>query len=140
MATAEFTTRRGQFGYRAASAYEVATFGIPDAPGSLLVEWTLTSANDTGRPFAAPGYQIQSVQFSGTFGGATVLLEGSNARHDGSPEYTQLTDPQGNNIEATAEEIEQVQEHVHLIRPRITTGATGTTSITVQMLLQKQRS
>lgn len=57
----------------------------------------------------------------------TIILEGSL---DGVT-YFQLTDPQGNAISATADKLEQVEELVFYIRPRVTAGTVHASGIKV---------
>jgi len=39
--------------------------------------WTGLQTGDTGQPVVHPGAADMTVQFFGTFGGATIILEGS---------------------------------------------------------------
>lgn len=73
---------------------------------AALYTWTLTQANSEGLSITAHEFGDRTVQVSGTFDGATVILQGSN---DGSAWFT-LTDPQGNGISKSAEAMETVME------------------------------
>ena len=44
---------------------------------SMVSAWKL-GTGQTGAAIQMPGYTLKTVQFSGTFGGSTVQLEGSN--------------------------------------------------------------
>lgn len=104
--------------------------------GVFVYSWTLTSADDAA-PLTLPRHADKSVQVAGTFGGATVKIEGSL---DGAT-FAPVTDPQGNDIAITAfpagysAKIESVTEAVRSIKPTLS-GATGTTAITVTILLR----
>lgn len=87
--------------------------------------WTLTQANSVGEAVETAHGRDKSVQFSGTFGGATCILQGSN---DNLTWYT-LTDPQGNSISTVASAIlEQVSEATRYIRPS-SSGGDGTQAV-----------
>lgn len=87
--------------------------------------WELTTADHTGD--AVTGYEDyadMTVQVFGTFGGATVSLEGSL---DGGTTWATLTDPQGNAIAKTTAGIEAVAEAVPRFRAKLTTVGVGAT-------------
>lgn len=90
--------------------------------------WTLTDADPTGDAVEFPDFPDKSVQIAGTFGGGTVVIQGSN---DGT-NYVTLADPQGNAISKTSAAIEQILENTLKIRPSIS-GSTGA-SVTVTMI------
>lgn len=92
--------------------------------------WLGLALGDDGSPMPFSQYTDRSVQVSGTFGGASVVIEGRNA--PGLP-WATLTDPQGNDLSITAAKIELVTEATLEIRPRIV-GGDGTTSINVHLL------
>lgn len=99
---------------------------------AFVQRWTPLAANDTGEPLGASQYTDRSVQVSGTFGGASVRIEGSN---DGST-WAVLTDPQGNDLLLTGAKIEMVTEATLHIRP-VVVGGDGTTSLTVNLLVKE---
>lgn len=107
---------------------EIKTYGEQ----AHVVSWAFTGG-DTGVPIEMPGASTRSVQFAGTFNGATVVLEGSN---DGT-NYATLTDPQGNAISKTADALEKVEEVTRYVRPRVSAGAV--TAVTITMLLRRER-
>ena len=86
-----------------------------------MVTWLGLGDADTGSVIAMPMGNEKSVQLTGTFASATVVLEGSN---DGT-NFVTLTDPQGNALSATAAMLEGVAEHTRYIRPS-TSGGSGT--------------
>lgn len=83
-----------------------------------LYQWTLNDGDD-GTPVEAVEFADRSVQVGGTFGGATVIVEGSND----STNYNTLTDPQGNDLQVIGPKVEMVTEVTRLIRPRVSGGA-----------------
>src|SRR5690606_22699135 len=84
-----------------------------------LYEWNLTaSGNGVGAEFAR--WPDKSVTVTGTFGGGTVTLEGSN---DGS-NWVALKNHANTPISLTDEGIESVLEHTRYVRP-VLTGATS---------------
>lgn len=97
---------------------------------SHVTTWVLTTADPVGDRVAYPNAPDKSVQFDGTFGTATVALEGSNkpdpTSADGA-DWFPLTDPQGNAISKTAAGGEAVIEAVRWVRPRLTTPGAGAT-------------
>lgn len=103
-----------------------------DLPGGCqLHTWVLLSANATGDSVELPGAADRSVQFAGTWGGATAALQGSN---DGST-WGALTNPAtGSAITATADNnIAAVVENPRYIRAILTTVGTGA-SVSAYML------
>ena len=111
------------------------TFYPQNQAGVVIYEWTGLLNGDDGSPIELPSFPDMSVEFSGTFGtGGTILLEGSNK---GSAYYT-LTDPQGNAISKTAAALEQVEELVRYVRPRVSAGD-GTTSLTATLICRRTR-
>jgi hypothetical protein len=98
-----------------------------------IVTWQLGQGDD-GEPVSLTNSADRTVQVLGTFGGASVVLEGSL---EPTPvNYATLTDPQGNNLSIAAAKIESVTELVNFIRPRVV-GGDGTTAITVHLLLRR---
>ena len=105
---------------------------IGEQDGSTMkFQWTITGTNDgAAMPFAQ--WADRSVQFAGTWGGGTVVWEGSN---DGT-NYETLNDAQGSAISKTANALEQVVEITQFARPKVTTGVTG---VTVTCLVRRQQ-
>jgi hypothetical protein len=96
-----------------------------------IITWTGLTTGDTGRPLEMTGWADRSIQVTGTFGGATVNIEGSN----NGTNWSLLTDPQGNNIALTSAKIEQVMEITRYIRPSVS-GGSGT-SINIITLVRR---
>lgn len=103
---------------------------------ATLVQWAgLAASGDDGQVY--PCFQIaladRSVQVEGTFGGATVLIEGSL---DGA-NFRTLTDALGSPLSFTAAGLKYITEPVAYVRPRLTAGAGA--SLTVTMFFGGQR-
>jgi hypothetical protein len=98
------------------------------------VTWTpLTDANPDGQPFQMPTWSDRTVQVTGTFGGGTLTMQGSN---DGTTWFT-LVDPQGNALTwTTSDRIETVLDVPLFVRPLASGGASK--SLTVIMVATKK--
>jgi hypothetical protein len=106
----------------------MATVSRSDAGGGCyLYTWTLTTADHTGDALTIPGAPDKSVQFAGTWGGATAILEGSN----NGTVHVGLADPQGNAISKTSDTgaLEAVLENTVTIRPRLSAVGVGATVV-----------
>ena len=100
-----------------------------------VILWTpLTAANPNGTAIQMGGSSDRCVQMVGTFGSATVKLQGSI---DGT-NYFDLTDPQGNAISKTSAAGEQIMELTRYIKP-VSSGGDGTQSVSVYVFLKKAR-
>lgn len=99
--------------------------------GVELFTWSAMGNADKGDAAGFPQNADKSVQIDGTFGSATVVLQGSL---DGSNWFT-LTDPQGNAISKTSAALETIEENVLYIRPS-TSGGTGT-SVNVRLIARR---
>lgn len=107
---------------------------VEEAEGRTFVAtWPDMTTNDVGAPVRYAGAADRSVQVFGTFGGATVTLEGT--LEGVAANWSTLNDAQGNAIEITAAKIEAVTELVRQIRPKVT-GGTGT-SVTVMLMMRQ---
>lgn len=99
---------------------------------SIVIAWLAIPLNGDGESIPFCQYTDKSAQVTGTFGGATVQIEGSNNGAD----WATLTDPQGNSLSFTGPKIEMVAEATYLVRPKVT-GGDGTTSINVHLLIKE---
>lgn len=100
-----------------------------------IMQWTpLTAANSVGDAVEMPGNSDRSIQVAGTWGSATLVVQGSN---DGT-NWATLTDPQGNALSKTADFIEMISELTRYIRVS-TSGGNGTQSLTATLLLKHVR-
>lgn len=84
-----------------------------------LATWTALATGDTGKPIVGIGLSDRSFQASGTFGGATVILQGSNNGTD----WVTLTDPAGAAISFTSTGLKQVLQVTKYMRPSVSGGA-----------------
>ena len=104
--------------------------------GVKLVKWEGLAASDTGRPFNVAAYSDKTVQLLGTFGG-NLLIEGSMDPDSSTAVYATLNDPQGNALSViSAAKIENILEHVYLLRP---SAGAGVTDVDVWLLLSTVR-
>ena len=88
-----------------------------------------TTAGNASVPRYAPLVSLvtASVQVGGTFGGATVVLQGSN---DGVT-YATLKDFQGNNISFTSAGYAEFSSGAAFIKPSISGGTGDSINVTV---------
>lgn len=91
-------------------------------PGqNVRAAWdTITNANSDGEKIAIADYSDKTVQVFGTFGGATLTIQGSN---DGGTTWATLHDAQGTDLAFTAAGMELIAENPLLIRPLLSGGA-----------------
>jgi hypothetical protein len=90
-------------------------------------EWALAQ-DETGAALSVPLLADRSIQVSGTFGGATVTVEGAN--NPTSPVWHTLNDSrgEGNALSFTTADTRQISEITTQIRLKVT-GGDGTTAI-----------
>lgn len=96
---------------------------------SLLVTWSNINS-DTGDvcvPIKKPQYTRKSVHVYGTFGGGTVVINGSN--NDGAS-YIGLKNS-GVAISIASEGIEEITQNTELVQPAYSGGTAGLISITM---------
>lgn len=95
--------------------------------GGKIVLWEGVTESDTCLPVTVDSVQDKTVQVLGTFGAATVILQGTlqpRLAHTESPTYFSLSDSTGTTISLTAAGGVEVLEAVHRIRPSAS-GGTG---------------
>lgn len=90
--------------------------------GATLVTWEALGNADDGEAFAMPYAADITVQAIGTFGGATVRLQGSN---DGTNWHNMTQKPGTTALGFTAAGLHSINEMPAYIRP-LTAGGTGT--------------
>ena len=100
--------------------------------GFWVISWTTTDETDTFVAEEVGWLTDKSVQFSGTWNGATFTLQGSND----AATYIVLTDPQGNGISKTVDAVEQITEATRYIKPT-QSGGGASTAITVSVMCVK---
>lgn len=96
-----------------------------------VIKFAGATTGDTSPVIDLAEWADRSVQVAGTFGGATVTIEGSN---DGA-NWATLNDAQGNALTITTAKIEQLLEVTRHTRVTVT-GGTGT-SLTITFLLRR---
>jgi hypothetical protein len=104
------------------------------------IKWTpLTTVNADGLPFDTLDFADISVQVLGTFGAAgNIIIEGSNQSTPTT--WATLNDPQGNALSTvTSARIEQILEMPRWIRPRLSAGEAGVSSLTVELWARRSR-
>lgn len=99
---------------------------------ALVTNWSVTSAAPTGNAAFLPGLPDRAVQVFGNFGGASILLEGSNDNSN----WAQLHDPTGADLIFTAAGIAAVLENPLYIRPNVSGGA----GVDVTVIMANRRS
>ena len=100
-----------------------------------LATWNLTTADPTGDVIERPGASDRSVQVKGTFGGATVVLEGNL---DGGDVFATLHDPGGVAITFTAAGVLAISENVTHVRAKLSPVGSGA-DVTVLLLSRSTR-
>ena len=109
-----------------ATVTPVTTFPFETSLDVAVTTWSSMAASDDGQAVRLAVYSDRSIQVTGTFGGATVTIGGSN---DGVT-YFALTDTGGSQLVLTEAALKQIVELPVFIKPRIT-GGDGTTSVNV---------
>jgi hypothetical protein len=100
-----------------------------------LAKWELTTADPTGSKIARPGAADRSVQVFGTFGGATVRIEGSL---DGGTNWAPVHDPGGVAVTFTAAGLNAISENVGELRAVLSPAGTDA-AVTVLILSRSTR-
>lgn len=108
------------------SVAPVTSFPFETSTDVAVTTWAPLQADDDGEPVRLAVYSDRSVQVSGTFGGASVTIGGSN---DGET-YHALTDAQGNVLTLTSGVLKAVIELPIFLKPKVF-GGDGTTNLKV---------
>jgi hypothetical protein len=98
------------------------------ASGVVRTIWTGIATGDTINAFTLPAQagSFGSVQINGTFGGATVVFQGSN---DGTNWFT-LSDVSNTAISVTANALRELRTSAVYVRPAISGGTGDTITVT----------
>ncbi len=99
---------------------------------TFLLTWNLTTANLDGAPVERPQWPDRVLTVSGTFGGATIVLQGSN---DGT-NWATCKDVNGNAVSLTAAGIFHVTGTPRFMRPFLSVAGAGA-AIAVQLLCRR---
>lgn len=105
-----------------------------DGSVSKVVWETVTNANAEGAPIVAVEWADRCISVTGTFGGATLSVAGSN---DGTNYYA-LNNAQGTAATFTAAGVKQIVEVPMYIKP-ILTGGSGS-DVDVIMIARRANS
>jgi hypothetical protein len=104
----------------------VTTFPFETSLDVAVTTWSNLAQDDDGVPVRLAVYSDRSIQVSGTFGGASVTIGGSN---DGET-YHALTDVGGNVLTLTSGALRAIVELPVYLKPRVF-GGDGTTNLKV---------
>ena len=106
----------------------VTTYPFETSLDVAVTTWGGLLADDDGEPVRLAVYSDRSIQISGTFGGASVTIGGSN---DGVT-FHALTGADGTALTLTAAALKQIVELPLFIKPRVF-GGDGTTNLVVTL-------
>jgi hypothetical protein len=112
--------------------YTLVWYPEPARPIGLIVTWGPMGTSDTGLPLDLVGFADRSIQVEGTFGGATLELQGSNDLTN----FRVLHDPYSNPLDYLAARIDHLTEIPVLMRPAVL-GGDGTTALNVTMYIRR---
>jgi hypothetical protein len=99
---------------------------------ALMIQWGPIGDTDACTPVQRPDLADKSVQFEGTFAGATVVFQGSNNSTTGlDGNFETLNDPTGVALSAAAAKIKQVGEATLWIMPATSGGSGSAVTVTV---------
>lgn len=102
--------------------------------GSSVTSWGPMATGDTGDPVGVPGSGDRTVQVSGTFGGASVIIEGTLDMTN----WQTLHDPAVTILSFTSAGLAAVLENVLAVRPRISGGSA--VAVNVVLLTRKSQN
>ena len=91
---------------------------------TVLMSWSLTSTNTDGAPLEWVEWSDRCFTATGTWGGATLTIQGSN---DGSNWVTLNNAASGSGATLTANGVLQIVELPRYVRPNLTTAGAGAT-------------
>lgn len=94
---------------------------------TYIYEWDLTD-DETGDSVSIAGAADRSVHIFGTFGGATVTIEGSN-ESESPTDFVGLNEQDSTAISATSKALFQIEQNVIHIRPVVTGGTSSAIKI-----------
>lgn len=100
---------------------------------AILLSWALTTANTDGAPMEWTQWADRCFQAVGTWGGATLTIQGSN---DGTNWFTLSNAAGATAATFTADGGKAIIELPRYVRPNLTTPGTGAT-VTVSLLARR---
>lgn len=95
---------------------------------TILIEWDALGSTDTGEVIEYSDWPDKTVHATGTWGSATLTVEGSNDNSD----WVTLTDVHGTAMSYTDDFLATVAENPRYMRIATTGGGT-TTAVTVKL-------
>ncbi len=101
---------------------------------SMVIQWTAVTEADTCVAAPYPTHADRSVQVTGTFGSATVLIQGSN---DGGSTYATLNNAADAALSFTSAGLEAILESTALVKPTISGGTGQSLNIYIHMRGEK---
>lgn len=117
-----------------ATVVPTMTQEIGSGDGSLILfTWALTSSNTDGQLVSSVEWADRTWQAAGTWGGATLTLQGSN---DGTNWFTLANAAGGAAATLTANGGMATVELPRYVRPNLTTAGTGA-AVTVTALMRR---
>jgi hypothetical protein len=103
---------------------------------AVIIKWGPIGDSDTCAPVQRPDIADRSIQVEGTFGGATIAMEGSNDSTTGlDGNFRTLRDPVGVALNFIAADIRQTMEATLWIKA-VTSGGAGS-SLTVTAMCRR---
>ena len=118
---------------------EISYVKTPGPGRSFHYVWTALGDDDTGQLVHHAGAADMSFQVFGTFGGATIVLQGSNQLlTDTIDQFWTLTDQADNPLSFTSPNGEAVAPLAATIRPS-TSGGSGTAITAILFLRSTMR-
>jgi hypothetical protein len=103
---------------------------------AIVAAWTpLTNTNADGQAFEMPGWSDRSVHVFGTFGGATVTIQGSNELAPTNWVTLAAAGDASEDMVFSVADLKQLLEVTRWVRPLLSGGAGS--SMTVLMLVRR---
>jgi hypothetical protein len=111
----------------------LADMSLKGDRSAQVVTWTALTEADSAAVLDLGEYEVDAVEFSGTFGGATIVLKGCVLS---SGTMTGLTDLGGTAISKTSAGWQTVREQPRYVQP-VASGGTSQ-SLTITLLLRRK--
>jgi hypothetical protein len=108
---------------------------LPVEGGCFVITWSGLGVGDDGDPAQFGGAPDRSIQVYGTFGGASLILQGRNSA--AAPWFT-LTNPLGGDLIFTAAGGKAVCELTRHVRPFVS-GGDGSTDLIAELDLRSSK-